>query len=284
MNTGKIRSQLEHSEVGRKWGGALRRCGAVHLLHTLQYAKRRRRGEYKHFVEFYEQHKKDFQEAYKILEDDLSRRTYKNVVRFRKTYKMKYINAVNIKPQYFLKDIVPPCENEVFIDGGAYIGDTASEFLRLYQEGGNYKIYLWEPDEINISEIDNMLGVDAKYEVKPYAMWSRRDVLKFSGDGTSVSSVSDDGIEVQADSIDNQHSADNVTFIKMDIEGAEIEALKGAEKTIKRCKPKLAICIYHEPDHLYRIPLMIKEMVPEYRIYIRHHSDTASETVCYAVV
>ena len=70
----------------------------------------------------------------------------------------------------------------------------------------------------------------------------------------------------------------------MDIEGAEIEALKGAEKTIKKYRPKLAICIYHEPDHLYRIPLIIKEMVPEYRIYIRHHSDTASETVCYAVI
>ena len=70
----------------------------------------------------------------------------------------------------------------------------------------------------------------------------------------------------------------------MDIEGAEIEALKGAEKTIKRCKPKLAICIYHEYEHLYKIPMMIKEMVPEYKLYMRHHSDTSSETVIYACV
>ncbi len=75
-----------------------------------------------------------------------------------------------------------------------------------------------------------------------------------------------------------------ITFIKMDIEGAEIEALKGAEQTIQTQKPKLAICIYHRDSHLYEIPLMIKKMVPEYRFWIRHHSDTASETVVCARV
>ena len=77
---------------------------------------------------------------------------------------------------------------------------------------------------------------------------------------------------------------DKVTFIKMDVEGAELESLKGAEKTIRRDKPKLAICIYHKPEDMWTIPLYIKELVPEYKLYIRHHSSGVCETVLYAVM
>ena len=114
-------------------------------------------------------------------------------------------------------------------------------------------------------------------------MWSETSQLRFSNIGSGTSRVGEAGILVNADSIDNQMKGKKVTFIKMDIEGAEIEALKGAENIIKTQKPKLAICIYHEYSHLYQIPLMIREMVPEYKIYIRQHSDTAAETVVYAV-
>ena len=78
--------------------------------------------------------------------------------------------------------------------------------------------------------------------------------------------------------------ADKITMIKMDIEGSELEALKGAKKTIQRDKPKLAICIYHKPEDMADIPLYIKELVPEYKLYIRHHSNFATETVLYAVM
>ncbi|MCM1303087.1 MAG: FkbM family methyltransferase [Lachnospiraceae bacterium] len=70
----------------------------------------------------------------------------------------------------------------------------------------------------------------------------------------------------------------------MDIEGAEMEALTGACKTIQKNRPKLAICIYHKYEDLYRIPMYVKSLVPEYRIYIRHYSDTPSETVMYAII
>ena len=77
---------------------------------------------------------------------------------------------------------------------------------------------------------------------------------------------------------------DKVTFIKMDVEGAELESLKGAKETILRNKPKLAICIYHKPDDLIDIPLYINELVPEYKLYIRHHSNDRGETALYAVM
>ena len=68
------------------------------------------------------------------------------------------------------------------------------------------------------------------------------------------------------------------------IEGAELEALKGAKETIQRDKPKLAVCIYHRPEDMVEIPLYIKQLVPDYKLYIRHHSNTAGETVLYAVM
>ena len=146
------------------------------------------------------------------------------------------------------------------------------------------KAYIWEPDAENISRISRTLKNFTNYEIKPFAMWSRKEQLHFSGTGSQISQVSTFGKSiVQADSIDNQHLDEPVTFIKMDIEGAEPEALKGAELTIRKYKPKLAICIYHQPSHLYEIPLWIKSTVPDYRIYIRHHSNRQAETVCYAV-
>jgi hypothetical protein len=77
---------------------------------------------------------------------------------------------------------------------------------------------------------------------------------------------------------------EKITFIKMDIEGSEPQALSGAEEIIKKQKPKLAICVYHKPEHLWEIPLYLKKIVPEYKIYIRHHTPLEYETVCYAVI
>jgi hypothetical protein len=70
----------------------------------------------------------------------------------------------------------------------------------------------------------------------------------------------------------------------MDLEGTEIDALYGAKNTIIQNKPKLAISIYHTSEHLYEIPLLIHEWVPEYKLYVRHHTDTCADTVLYAVV
>ena len=128
-------------------------------------------------------------------------------------------------------------------------------------------------------------------EVLPYGLWSEKTKLTFlSGEG-SLSTVFKKSripkykaISLDVDSIDDLCAAEKVTLIKMDIEGSEQEALRGAEKVIKRDKPRLAICIYHKPEDFYEIPLMIKAMVPEYKLYIRHHSESWHETVVYATL
>lgn len=96
--------------------------------------------------------------------------------------------------------------------------------------------------------------------------------------------ISEDGdTAIQVTSIDRSLKGKEVTFIKMDIEGSEMEALIGSGDTIKRYKPKLAICVYHRPGDIVDIPQKILELCPGYRLYLRHYSYVDTETVLYAV-
>jgi hypothetical protein len=114
-------------------------------------------------------------------------------------------------------------------------------------------------------------------------LWSAPATLPFAvWHGTSASAVSGEGeVSVEADTIDRL--APGATFIKLDVEGAELEALKGAAGTMRRNRPKLAVCVYHKPGDLFEIPLFIKSLAPEYRFYLRQHQPVACETVLYAV-
>jgi hypothetical protein len=127
------------------------------------------------------------------------------------------------------------------------------------------------------------LGGTAAVEWIPCALYKEETTLKFVDTANGASKIGEEGtISVKTDTIDSR--CPDATFIKMDIEGAEIDALYGAKNTIINNKPKLAICIYHSNEHFYEIPLLIHNWVPEYRIYVRHHSYTAADTVMYAVM
>ena len=82
---------------------------------------------------------------------------------------------------------------------------------------------------------------------------------------------------------DNIVDQEGVTFIKMDIQGSELAALHGAENTIRKSKPKLAICIYHKPEDLITIPQYIYSVMPDYKLYLRNHQFISKETVLYAI-
>lgn len=147
------------------------------------------------------------------------------------------------------------------------------------------QIYSFEPEE---SKYKDYFEISSKYDniqLLTCGLWSKRDVLRFNAVNDGSSGVSENGIvEIPVISIDELLDGKPVTFIKMDIEGAELEALKGAQETIKKYKPKLAICVYHKPLDIVEIPLFLKQLVPEYKIYLRHYNISMYETVCYAVV
>lgn len=110
--------------------------------------------------------------------------------------------------------------------------------------------------------------------------------MSFSGgdSNSSINGSKESNMIGEVRKLDDVLKGERVTFIKMDIEGSELAALKGAANTIRSQKPKLAICIYHSPQDMLKIPIYIKSLVPEYKIYIRHYTDMMLETVCYAVL
>lgn len=109
-------------------------------------------------------------------------------------------------------------------------------------------------------------------------------MLSFHATGASDSAVSCDGeVQIETLQLDEVLGDRDVTFLKMDIEGAEKEALLGARKTIKRCRPKLAISVYHKPEDIWELPELILDIYPDYELYIRHYSLRDAETVLYAI-
>jgi FkbM family methyltransferase len=114
--------------------------------------------------------------------------------------------------------------------------------------------------------------------------WSEKTTLFFENSGLSNSAISSNGgFQIQTEKIDNVCENEKVSMLKMDIEGAELEALKGAEKTIIRDRPVLAICVYHKEEDLITIPQYIRSLHHDYKLYIRHYGPMQDETVLYAV-
>ncbi len=188
--------------------------------------------------------------------------------------------------QYFGPEFIKYEDKEVFIDAGSYDLGSAIHF-RNYCKTVK-KVYAFEPDP---QSYKNCLCNKDKYhfteaKIIPFGTWSEKKTLRFKAEKATCSCVSENGenhIDVVTidETIDEN---DRVTFIKMDVEGAELESLKGAKHIICRDKPKLAICIYHKPEDMTEIPLYIKSLVPEYKIYVRHHCNSDGETVLYAVM
>ena len=225
-----------------------------------------------------------FSEVYNFLFDDYSKQTFIERLKYCLTGDPKYLIPLRSNmPRYFDPEIISFSKDEIFIDAGAYTGDTAMGFLKWI--GGNYKkIYSFEPDINNRIEFSNTFPSNKDIELIPFGLWERKGVLRFKSGKKTGSRINEDGnVEIPVISIDEFLDGNPVTFIKMDIEGAEMKAIKGAEASIKKYKPKLAICIYHKPLDIVEIPLLLKEIVPEYKIFIRHYGDGPFDTICYAI-
>ncbi len=177
---------------------------------------------------------------------------------------------------------------EVFVDVGAFDGQTS---LMFTQWAENFKkIFALEPEPQNREKCQKTLKVlSGKYEILPFGAWDKQERLSFTTGLNGASHISgnrpekaEKQITIQVDKLDNLIH-EKVSFIKMDIEGAEMKALKGAENIIKEYKPKLAISVYHKKEDIWEIPSLLLHYVPEYRLYLRHYSMTKDETVLYCI-
>lgn len=236
-------------------------------------------------TQFFAEHARELKAAYDLLEDDRSRTVFENILKFRVTGDWALLKKIegkdNLRTQYFVPEL-RFSENEVIVDCGAYIGDTAELFDKNIP---GCRIIALEPDEKNFESLQK-LKLQGLTPIKAGA-WSEDATLRFANNERAKTSgaVSASGsTEIAVKALDHLPDCQSATYIKMDIEGAELEALKGAKTIIKNRRPKLAICIYHKPQDFFEIPLYIKELNPDYKLFVHHHGAYHfTETVLYAV-
>lgn len=190
---------------------------------------------------------------------------------------------------YFPSNLIALKPNEHYVDCGAFDGDSIRELLRK-TEGKFDQITAFEPDSVNFqrlsdfactmppSAISRMKLIHAGVGDKPSTGFQKNEA------GTVRSSVeSTGGMPVNIVTLDSTLADEAPTLIKMDIEGFEPFALKGAATIIQKYRPILAICLYHAFDHLWSIPNYLHGLAPDYQLYLRRHSDECWESVCYAL-
>lgn len=182
-------------------------------------------------------------------------------------------------------DVFSSREDEIIVDAGAYDGMTALRFLK-WGEGKVKHIYSFELDPANVPKCEaNLRGHEDKVMLINKGTWSSAKTLRINSGQNSQSRIFDEGTTyAELAAIDDIVGDEKVTFIKMDVEGAELESLKGAKNTIIKNHPRLAICVYHKPEDIYEIPEYILSIVPEYKFYLRRYDSHSGETVLYAYV
>lgn len=219
--------------------------------------------------------------------DEKSRAVFDGIMRFRLTGDYAALDEPDLDSQYF-----PPClpawkSPLRLIDCGAFDGDTLRQVRGLGLPLEAYAAF--EPDPANFTKLvletnGAPNGAPAQAALWPCGAWSHGCQLSFSSGHGSGSAVNPRGDTViQCVSIDEALPSFAPNLIKMDIEGAEYPALLGAARTIRAHRPGLAICLYHEPAHLWQIPQLISGWNLGYRLYLRCHRHAGFDLVLYAI-
>jgi FkbM family methyltransferase len=243
---------------------------------------------------------KVYQQAADVLKcaegwsDECSRQEYLRQLlwRSRGEWTFRPIDDPADKQSYFLRNVFNLSRDEVFIDCGAFDGDTLRTYLSMLSMRADAfrRFVALEPDERTFGRLQQYVAdldpaIRRKVEMVRCAVGLERGTMSFDSTGGLGSKVSSEGTSA-VDLLPISDLADPstpVTFIKMDIEGAEMEALQGARSVIERDRPILAVCVYHVQNDLWRLPLLIKEMVPSYDMFLRCHEGDGWQTVAYAV-
>lgn len=235
---------------------------------------------------FYQEHKSLFDDVRSKLADELSVRAMDAFIDAKLTLSSEKIVPLVEPVQYFFPGAPwKYASDDVLIDGGAYIGDSIFDFIKLRQNQ-YHKIIAFEPDKDNYNALcDNLKRHSInRVEALNYGLYKEKTVLKFSAAGSMMSAFSEDGSdELEVETIDHIAGNENVTMIKMDIEGSEMDALQGARETIARCRPILMISAYHKKDDIYEIFNFINTLVADYQFFFKCHKPIAIDAVLYAV-
>ncbi len=234
-------------------------------------------------------HLEDFCWLYNNLADYRSKRVLYGILRFWLTFDYDYKSSLkeNNFDEYYDFDLLNCSPEECLVDLGAYNGDSVLSFIHNW---GTYKrIYCYEMTPSSMKEMQNNLQGFDNIIYRQVAVGNTNGSIfmkNFAGNISSNAVTAEGNIEIPMVTLDSDIS-EPITFIKMDIEGSELEAMKGAEGHIRGQKPKLAVCSYHNNCHIFEIPKLMREYNPQYKLYMRYYGSMdnvmLSEFVTFAI-
>lgn len=227
-----------------------------------------------------EKYETRLQDVYNSLADQKSQEVFSDLLNYKISGNINYLKTAETSRKKDLLELInldsSTSSKEVYLDLGAYNGDTIEEFLEL--TNNNYhRIIALEPDTKNFKKLKKNLEAKglAKTSLINKGIWNKETTLLFSNSGGRQSTLIDaTKLVIPVTTIDlicqKEELKLPLTFIKMDVEGAEIEALEGGKKSIAKDKPKLFIAAYHRDNDLFLLPELIKKLA-KYDIYLRKH-------------
>ena len=234
-----------------------------------------------------DRHMEEIQEVYDHLADDLSREVYEKILRFRLIDDSIVVPTMPQDKQYFEYGFYPKREDEVFVDCGAFNGISSRTF---FQENQNQfdGYYGFEPDPINYEALRTYVAslpmeMQNKMKILDQAVYDSDkgvQLYELNGPGSFVADIGKTRIDTVT--IDQVINGNKATYIKMNIEGSELPALRGAKNTIAENHPRLAIAGYHKTWDLWEVPLQILQIDSRYKFYLRSYMNHIS-FVYYAI-
>ncbi len=231
---------------------------------------------------FFERHREEIETVYALLADGESRRIYENVIRYKLTGDVRFLRDAESDRETMMRTMAEPRRIRVAADLGAYNGDTARELLSL-SEGSLERLYAMEPDARNFRKLKAYAESETRAEIVPIhaGAWSETATLYFDASGNRNASFGVNRSEVLSErpakmteiaarALDEVLGGERVNYIKYDVEGAEREALIGSRETVMKYSPTLLVSLYHRNEDVFALPLLIREMFPQYgQFYVR---------------
>lgn len=219
--------------------------------------------------EFVEKYEDKIKSAYELFKDE-SKKIFAGCVNFMFGGELETLRSITTQKNEVFENILCLNKNESYLDLGAYKGDTVEEFLR-HCSGKYESITALEPDRRTFKKLCAYLENIPDSAAYQKVIYSESKTLTFSSKAGRQSTISSKGEEIESITVDELCKDKTVTYIKMDVEGAEFEAIEGAKETLESQKPKLNIALYHRSRDIFEIPLKIAEINPEYKFCFRRH-------------
>lgn len=232
------------------------------------------------FEDDFNSNKKEYENTYNLLLDEKSKEVFTKVINFKISFDFDFMQGFtnNHEEQYFDEDLIPKIKDIVFVDGGSYIGDTLPSIMKYFPDFK--KIFCVEPNNLHINIAKKNYQDIKGLEFINCGLGKRKE--EASKVQESQANCAHDYQAENTDTIDNLIK-EQIDFIKLDIEGAEQDALLGAKNTILKYRPILAVCVYHKAEDWYKIPQIVLDIDSSYDVYLRHYMEGIYETVMYFI-